>query len=231
MTDYWRGDPAKETPMGRWLRERWERDSVYVLDIDHLICDPNVHHGLLIEEKHVSERNRNSRVTRRIARNNGWWAALLVYHTDDGGNVTRIDATFWPPQGATVEKQDMPPDWFDEWVCREFGAKPRIGLGHGGAPSGSRRDGEYGYELEETPGAGPGVSSSSPGADGTNRGVAAVATASLGAGRLDSAQTRHVGLPAGGGVGDQAVTSAAQHPGDLVRHPADPEQLAFEGAA
>lgn len=97
MTQHWRGDPQKETAMGRWLRARWDRDSIYVLDIDHLICDPSGSRGLLIEEKHVSAVDRTATITRKIALVLGWWAALFVYETDSGlpdGNVVRIDATF-----------------------------------------------------------------------------------------------------------------------------------------
>jgi hypothetical protein len=127
MTQAWRGDPEDEDGMGRLLRHRWVPGSVYVLNVDRLICDPKALVGLLIEEKHASSHDRTWRVTRQIARGLGWWAALFVYETDDGtprGEVTRIDATFADPEsGRFYEKESMSMEWFSDWVCRHIGAR------------------------------------------------------------------------------------------------------------
>lgn len=128
MSQYWRSESVVETAMGKFLRHRWQPNSIYVLDVDHLICDPGGYHGLLIEEKHSSSKDRKARITRTLAAGQRWWAALFVYDTDDGtptGNVTAIEATFWPPVGKPLFHSSLDFEWFDRWVCEEFGAKPR----------------------------------------------------------------------------------------------------------
>lgn len=128
MTQHWRGNSEEETGMGRFLRARWKPNSTYVLDVDHLICHPSGHMGVLIEEKHASAIDRTCRITRSLALAKGWWSALFVYETTDGtprGDVTKIDATFWDPRGKRHHQVDMAFDWFDDWVCREIGAEPR----------------------------------------------------------------------------------------------------------
>ncbi len=128
MTQHWRGDPDEETGMGRFFRHRWEPDSVYVLDVDHLICHPSGRVGILIEEKHATSTDRKARITRALASAKGWWSALFVYETTDGtprGSVTHIDAIFWDPNGRPESREDMDFEWFDEWVCSNIGARMR----------------------------------------------------------------------------------------------------------
>lgn len=112
--------------MSRFFRGRWEYGSVYVLDIDRVICDPEGRHGILIEEKHESSAEKSARITRELARRCGWWAGLFVYSTHDGtpgGEVTSIDAKFWDPRGGFHHVESMRFDSFDQWVCDTFGAR------------------------------------------------------------------------------------------------------------
>lgn len=125
MTRHWRGDPRAETAMQKWLRDRWQYRSVYVLDIDHLICDPSGERGVLIEEKYHGAVDKTPTITLKLARRLGWYGALFVYQTDDRtptGAVTQIDATLWSPEGKRLERPNMDAAWFDEWVCARFGA-------------------------------------------------------------------------------------------------------------
>ena len=111
--------------MSRFFRGRWEYGSVYVLDVDRVICDPDGRHGILIEEKHESAADRSATITRSLARKCGWWAGLFVYTTDDGtpnGEVTKIDAKFWDPNGGFHPVQGLDFESFDRWVCQTFGA-------------------------------------------------------------------------------------------------------------
>lgn len=112
--------------MQRFYRERWAEGTVYVLDVDRLICRPDGSFGLLIEEKHKKAPDRNCRITRMLAQRLGWWSALFVYETADGthrGDPTRIDATFWDPNGKEHKVDPMDFSSFYQWVCGEFGAR------------------------------------------------------------------------------------------------------------
>lgn len=126
MTEHWRSRHVSETAMQKFFRGRWQYGSVYVIDIDHVICRADgLDGGLLVEEKHVNAEEQSARITRTIARRLGWWAARFVYHTDDGtpyGEVTRIDAVFWDPQGRESSVDEMGFDSFDEWIAERFGA-------------------------------------------------------------------------------------------------------------
>jgi hypothetical protein len=128
MSQNWRGDPAEQMAMSRWLRDRWKYGSVYVLDIDRMICDPAGDRGLLIEEKHDSATDKTWTITSKLAARLGFYAALFVYSTDDGtptGTVTRIDATIRSPAGDLLERPDLDFEWFDNWICKRFGAERR----------------------------------------------------------------------------------------------------------
>lgn len=50
MTEHWRGNPDEASGMSRFFRRRWEYGSVYVLDIDRVICNPDATKGMLVEE-------------------------------------------------------------------------------------------------------------------------------------------------------------------------------------
>ncbi len=126
MTEHWRGDPDEESGMSRWYRGRWKYGSIYVLDIDRLICDPQGTHGILIEEKHALAIEGSARITRMLAQGLGWWSARFVYTTDDAspwGEPTRIDATFWNPDGEEHEVLNLNREHFERWVCSKFGAE------------------------------------------------------------------------------------------------------------
>jgi hypothetical protein len=128
MTQDWRGDPEEETGISRWYRNRLKPNSIYVLDIDRLICDPSGQKGLLIEEKHVNAKDKTATITRKIALDLGWWAALFVYETADGNHrsdPTRINATFWAPSGKEYYAEDLSTESFSDWVCDTFGARRR----------------------------------------------------------------------------------------------------------
>lgn len=133
MSQEWRSQTSREKTMGRFLRHRWERDSVYVLDIDHLICDPQGRRGVLLEEKHANAADRSTRITRALASRLGWWAGLLIYDTDDGseyGELTAIEMQLWRPDGSEARQLGaFDAAGFDTWVAREFGANVKQGGG------------------------------------------------------------------------------------------------------
>lgn len=127
MSEEYRGLDREPGP-SRWLRGRWQYGSVLVLNIDHLICDPDAKHGLLIEWKHDKATDKTWRVTRTIAGRLGWWSSLFVYTTVDGtdtGEITGIVAEFRDPSGRSYPPTPLDEPTFDAWVCRELGAKPR----------------------------------------------------------------------------------------------------------
>lgn len=125
MTEHWRSSTEHETPMQRFYRGRWHYGSLWVLDIDRVICTPDRRFGMLIEEKHACAEERNWSLTQDLAHRLGWWAALLVFETDSGspwdGNVTRVDATFVDPSGSTATVECMEFATFDQLVRNLFG--------------------------------------------------------------------------------------------------------------
>lgn len=131
MTDHYRGATDEQTCIQRWWRARWEIGSIYVLNIDRVICSPNGKVGLLVEEKHVSAVDKTCTITRQLARRLGFWAGLLIYTTDTGriyeGAVTNVELHLWSPNGDHWHTGHLSERLFDEWVCERFGARPRPG--------------------------------------------------------------------------------------------------------
>lgn len=120
MSDDWRGPPEEEKPIDNWFRYRYKKDSVYVLDIDKLICDPSISHGALIELKHVDAQDKRWRATWKLAKNLNWWAGLVEHDGLEPRYITAFD-----PSGTRIERRPFDQEKFDAWVCREFGAKIR----------------------------------------------------------------------------------------------------------
>lgn len=126
MSQQWRGEPEYESAMGKFLRNRWPEGLVWVLNIDYVICNPERTRGILIEAKHRDANDKKWTLTREMARDRGWWAALFVYDTDDGGltgNVTRIDAVFIRADGEQRELEDLDFDDFDRWISALIGTR------------------------------------------------------------------------------------------------------------
>jgi hypothetical protein len=115
---HWRGHPDEERAIDHWFRHRFAPGSIYVLDIDKLICDPSLTHGALLELKHVDAAEKNWRATRTIAQRLGWWSGLVEHD----GSEPRF-ATFLPPKEKILDRQPLSGDHFDAWVCANFGAR------------------------------------------------------------------------------------------------------------
>lgn len=121
MTDTWRGARGElEAQVDAFFRERWAERSVWVLNIDKVICDPWVNHGVLIELKHVDAPQKFWRATRSIAQRLGWWSAMFEHDW-----TQPLFATVLPPDGPMIERHPFDAERFDSWVCREFGAVMR----------------------------------------------------------------------------------------------------------
>lgn len=120
MSQHWRST-LPESITSRFLRQRWPSDSLYVLDIDNLVCDVNGDRGLLIEWKSSGARDPKWSVTRKIARRLGWYAALFVYEEHDG-EIVAIRATFQDLDGSLREPAALDFAEFDRWVFERFGS-------------------------------------------------------------------------------------------------------------
>jgi hypothetical protein len=120
VTDSWRGPVDEEQPIDRWFRHRYEKGSIYVLNIDKLICDPSLSHGALIELKHIDAGDKSWRATRKIAQTLGWWAALIEHNGKEP-----LFETLLPPKGRIIGRRAFDVERFDAWVCENFGARIR----------------------------------------------------------------------------------------------------------
>lgn len=118
MTDAWRGLPEEEQPIDRWFRHRYLERTVFVLNIDKLICDPGLNHGVLFELKHVDAREKHWRATRHIATRMGWWAGLIEHD-----NLEPRFVTLLPPGSRMIPRHPFDAAKFDAWVCANFGAR------------------------------------------------------------------------------------------------------------
>jgi hypothetical protein len=129
MTEHWRGDPALQTAISKWLRSRWRYGSLKVLDVDAVITSNDYTRGMLIEAKHVASKDKYWTCTRTMAGGLGFYGTLLVYDTDDGtDHGTIIDdslrATVYSPgRPSRPAKNGEPVDVakFDQWVQEQFG--------------------------------------------------------------------------------------------------------------
>lgn len=121
MSDDWRGAGGEtERPIDAWFRHRYAKDTVYVLNIDKVICHPSLRVGGLLELKHVDARDKSWRATRRLALGNGWWAGLIEHDGEEPRFVTLL-----PPDAPLIPRQPFSAAWFDAWVCDSFGARLR----------------------------------------------------------------------------------------------------------
>lgn len=124
MSQHWRSKDEKEKPTSRWLRARWPEGSLFVLDVDNLICDPSGERGLLIEWKHADAEEKTWRITQTLARRAGWTSALFVYRDDEEGNITSVRATFLDELGRELPPTELVGDGdFDAWVLQRFGRR------------------------------------------------------------------------------------------------------------
>ena len=122
MSQDYRSKEEDERPTSKRLRRRWPEDSLYVLDIDNLICDTRGERGLLIEWKHANATDKTWKITRALARRAGWESALFEFR--QGGNeiLTSVMATFLDRQGRELPPTELVGDpGFDAWVLERFG--------------------------------------------------------------------------------------------------------------
>lgn len=123
MTEHYRsGEP--EEPTSAWLRGRWPYGTLFVLDVDNLICDPGGERGLLIEWKRASAADKTWNITQKLAEKAGWWSALFVYDLDDNGNVSSVTATVRSPNCVEHDPRDITENGlFERWVLDMFGKR------------------------------------------------------------------------------------------------------------
>lgn len=128
LVAHYRGNPDEESAMGRWYRRRWKYGSVFVGDIDRIICPYSADVGFYAEEKHTSAESKTWNVTKIAAARGGYYGARFIYDTDDdtpNGNVIDIpEATILRPDGSVLRHGPLDIPWFDDWVCRVLGARP-----------------------------------------------------------------------------------------------------------
>lgn len=126
VTEHFRSSSERETNTSRWLRSRWQYGTVYVIDVDNIVCSLDLVRGLMIEWKYIAAKDKTWRITQYLAEKANWHAALFVYETVDdtpSGDISRITAT-WKWEGGTHSYDPLEPDVFDAWVCGLLGAHP-----------------------------------------------------------------------------------------------------------
>jgi hypothetical protein len=125
VSEHRRGDPELETAISKFWRGRFAYGSLYVLDIDRVVCRPDLSAGLLLEEKHVDAADKTWRVTRELAHRLGWRAALLEYATsgDLYSEVGEIAVTVSPARSEFLPRLSLQPGELDAWLADTFGAR------------------------------------------------------------------------------------------------------------
>ena len=128
MTHHWRSDEP-EDPVSAFFRYRWRKGSVWVLDIDKLICSPDRQRGIAIELKHIEAIDKNWLMTLEIAEGQvalgrQWYAALLEYEHGDEGIIPLFWTVWkWDDQQATRERKPINMELFDKWVATWIAGK------------------------------------------------------------------------------------------------------------